>query len=61
MAFEFKRTDAPSVTTSMNIALADLRLDRLDMVHAGEGTFPLGAKIRAMALERVPEEGERLT
>jgi hypothetical protein len=35
----------------MKIALADLRLDRLDVVHAGEGVFPLGKRIRAVALE----------
>jgi len=51
IGFEFKRTVAPSVTTSMKIALADLRLDRLDVVHAGEGVFPLGKRIRAVALE----------
>ena len=39
----------------MRIALADLRLDRLDVVHAGAATFPLAAKVRAVALERLGE------
>lgn len=61
LGFEFKRTAAPSATTSMKIALADLRLDRLDVVHAGEGVYPLGARIRAVALEQLPREVGRLT
>jgi predicted AAA+ superfamily ATPase len=51
--FEFKRTAAPSVTPSMRSALADLRLERLDVIHAGAESFPLGAKIRAVALCRL--------
>ena len=61
LGFEFKRTAAPSVTRSMKTALADLRLDRLDVVHAGEGVFPLGERLRAVALKRLPEDVERLT
>lgn len=51
--FEFKRTEAPSVTPSMRIALKDLRLDRLDVIHAGAQTFPLAERIRAVALPRL--------
>lgn len=51
--FEFKRSDAPSVTPSMRIALADLRLDRLDVIHAGGHTFPLADRIRAVSLRRL--------
>jgi len=61
LGFEFKRTAAPSVTKSMKTALADLRMDRLDVVHAGEGVFPLGERLRAVALKRLPEDVERLT
>lgn len=50
LGFEFKRTDAPKATPSMQIAMEDLKLDRLDVVHAGERTFPLTKKIRAVAL-----------
>ncbi|MEK7443466.1 MAG: ATP-binding protein, partial [candidate division NC10 bacterium] len=35
LGFEFKRTSGPSVTRSMHVALADLRLERLDVIHAG--------------------------
>lgn len=53
LGFEFKRTTAPAVTKSMHIAKADLRLTSLDVVHAGDHTFPLRDGIRALALKRV--------
>lgn len=51
--FEFKRTTAPAVTPSMRSALADLQLERLDVVHAGNDSFPLGPRIHAVAAERL--------
>jgi predicted AAA+ superfamily ATPase len=51
--FEFKRTVAPRLTRSMHIALTDLRLERLDVVHAGDQTFPLADAVRAVALRRL--------
>ncbi len=51
--FEFKRTEAPALTPSMRIALKDLKLDQLDVVHAGRETFPLGERVRAVPLGRV--------
>ncbi len=48
--FEIKRTTAPKVTPSMRSALKDLKLDQLDVVHAGEHTFPLAENIRAIPL-----------
>ncbi|HEX7476876.1 MAG TPA: ATP-binding protein [Polyangiales bacterium] len=51
--FEFKRSSAPAITPSMKIAFADLGLASLTVVHAGEDTFPLGPKIRAVALSRL--------
>jgi hypothetical protein len=47
--FEIKRTDTPKVTPSMRIALESLRLDRVDVVHAGATSFPLAPRIRAVA------------
>ncbi len=47
--FEVKRTSAPRLTRSMSSVLEDLDLDRLDVIHAGERTFPLAAKVRAVA------------
>jgi hypothetical protein len=54
--FEFKRTTAPAITRSMHIALEDLALDSLDVVHAGDQTFPMGASIRAVALAHILED-----
>ena len=51
--FEFKRTSSPALTRSMRTALADLRLQRLDVVHPGAATFPLAPRVRAVALARV--------
>jgi predicted AAA+ superfamily ATPase len=56
LGYEFKRTSAPSLTRSMRTAMADLRLERLDVVHAGTHTFPLAPKVRAVALGRVLED-----
>jgi uncharacterized protein len=50
---EFKRTDSPRVTRSMHIAMSDLRLDRLDVVHAGRDTFPLAERIMAVPISRL--------
>jgi predicted AAA+ superfamily ATPase len=58
--FEFKRTVAPRLTRSMHSALADLRLERLEVVHAGEQTFPIAANVRALALTRLLDDLEPL-
>jgi predicted AAA+ superfamily ATPase len=54
--FEIKRTVAPRVTPSMQHALDDLQLVRLDVVHAGDQTFELGPRLRAVALTRLLDD-----
>jgi predicted AAA+ superfamily ATPase len=54
--FEFKRTVAPRLTRSMHSALADLRLECLDVVHAGDQTFALAEPVRALALTRLLDD-----
>jgi len=49
LGFEIKRTTAPKMTLSMVNALKDLQLQRIDVVHAGEETFPLQKNIRAVS------------
>ncbi len=56
LGFEFKRTVSPQATRSMRIALEDLKLTRLDVVHAGERTFPLTPRVRAVALARLLDD-----
>jgi uncharacterized protein len=51
--FEFKRTVAPKVTRSMRTAITDLGLDQLDVIHAGDESFPLAKGIRAVAASRL--------
>lgn len=53
LGFEIKRTSTPRTTRSMHTAIEDLQLDRLDVIHAGDETFPLAERIRALALQRV--------
>lgn len=60
LGFEIKRTSTPATTKSMRVALDDLRLDRLDVVHAGEATFALADRIRAVPLDRLQQDLEPL-
>lgn len=45
-----KRVDAPSLTTSMRIAMHDLNLDALYVVYPGERRYTLADRIEAVAL-----------
>ena len=54
--FEVKRTSSPAVTRSMRSAVADLGLRSLDVIHAGEETFPLAKGIRAVAAARMLDD-----
>ena len=54
--FEVKRTSSPAVTRSMRSAIADLDLRSLDVIHAGEETFPLAKGIRAVAAARMLDD-----
>jgi len=48
-AFEIKRTDAPTVTKSMRVAMETLGLKNLDVIHAGRRSWQLAPGIRAVA------------
>lgn len=54
--FEFKRTSEPKLTASMHAARNDLRLDSLDVIHAGARTFALAPGVRAVALARLLQD-----
>jgi uncharacterized protein len=53
--FEIKRTSAPRLTRSMRIAVHDLKLERLFVIHAGEHLFPLAENITAVPISRISE------
>ncbi|MCY4343362.1 MAG: ATP-binding protein [Gammaproteobacteria bacterium] len=55
-ALEVKRTSSPTITRSMRTAVADLKIESLDVIHAGGETFPLGPGIRAIAAVRMLED-----
>lgn len=51
--FEFKFSEAPTVTRSMRVAIEDLRLDRLYVVHPGQHSYPMDRRIEAIPLTAV--------
>ena len=50
VGFEVKLTTAPSVTKSMHVALRDLGLRELFVVHAGTEAWPMGERIEAVPI-----------
>ena len=50
LGVECKFSEAPTVTRSMQIALDDLRLDHLYVVHPGPHSYPAHEKITAWPL-----------
>ena len=53
LGFEFKYTDHPKVTKSMQIAIKDLKLKHLYVVYPGKTNFKLSEKISAVAFENL--------
>ena len=51
IGFEFKYTDSPKQTKSMNIALQDLNLDHIFLIFPGNIKFPINEKITACGLD----------
>ena len=56
LGFEVKRTTAPRLTPSMRAAVEQLGLERLDVIHGGDSTFPLAERVRAVPLSRLTLE-----
>ena len=51
IGIECKRRDAPKLTTSMKIAMDDLKLDELLVIYPGRKAYPLGDSIQVLPLE----------
>ncbi len=56
LGFEIKRSEAPKLTPSMRIALEDLKLSSLTVIHAGKDSYPMSEKVRAVAASRIHED-----
>ena len=54
--FEVKRTEAPRLTPSMRSALETLDLRRLDVVHAGQRSYRLAPRVRALPAAQLATE-----
>lgn len=55
LGIECKRADAPVLTPSMRIALADLRLDKLTVVYPGTRRYVLAKKVEVVPLAQLVE------
>ena len=53
--FEFKATESPSRTRSMSIAMQDLRLEKVFVIHPGDHVFSLGEGVEAVGYGALPE------
>ncbi len=55
LGLEMKRTDAPTLTPSMRIALEDLRLERLVVLYPGTRRYPLAERVEAVPISLLAE------
>ena len=55
LGVEVKRTDAPTLTPSMRIALTDLRLDHLTVFYPGMKPYSLADRVSVMPLTTLAE------
>jgi hypothetical protein len=58
LGVECKRMDAPTLTPSMRIALADLKLDRLIVVYPGDRRYALADSVEVVPLVDLVGRGE---
>lgn len=54
--FQIRRAANPRLTGVMRRALEDLSLARIDVVHPGARSYPLGRRSRAVSVQRLHEE-----
>ena len=57
IGIECKRADAPTLTPSMRIALADLKLDQLRVLYPGNRRYPLANKVEVLPLAELVGAG----
>ena len=61
LGVECKRTDTPRLTRSIGIALEDLGLKQVAVVHPGGKRFPLSTHVEAVPLSVVGGDGSIFT
>jgi predicted AAA+ superfamily ATPase len=54
---EIKRMDAPTLTPSMRIALADLQLEHLTVVYPGKQVYELGPEVTVLPIDTAVAAG----
>jgi uncharacterized protein len=54
IGFEFKHSDAPTMTRSMHTAVRDLALDALHVVYPGATRYAMSAGVDAVPLHQLP-------
>jgi len=54
IGFEFKHSDAPTLTKSMHIALNDLKLQRLFVLYPGDQSYQLHQKVEVVSVQSLP-------
>jgi predicted AAA+ superfamily ATPase len=60
LGVECKRMDAPRLTPSMQIALGDLKLERIAVVYPGTKRYPLAERVEVVPLEALVDGIEGL-
>lgn len=53
--FEIKYTDVPTITKSMHIATADLRLEHLYIITPSNQTYPKSSQITVLGMQTLPK------
>ena len=53
IGIEIKRTDAPTLTKSMRIAMTDLKLDRLLVLYPGHQSYALGGDVEVLPVTAI--------
>jgi predicted AAA+ superfamily ATPase len=57
LGIECKRSDAPTMTASMRIAMEDLKLDRVIVVYPGDRRYALGDRVDVIPLAELAGAG----
>jgi hypothetical protein len=55
LGVECERADAPGMTTSIRIALDNLKLERVAVIYPGAQRYPLTQQVEVVPLAHVPQ------